>query len=617
MPSEPSDFNDLAAKPGGKRRVAEQIGSIASADKAVATFGPFEIRAAGVYWTPAAKKDDEAQAIFFCSFLRPLGLARTTKGTDYALLLEMKNPDHARVQFLLRLEDLQLAGGEVARIEFARRGGYFGTGIRARQLFQDFINAILKHSKNISRLLLADRTGWLRQGSQWAYVLPDTAIGGGSEKIIMQQATTSEAQGYEVSGSLVEWGQQVGRYCCGNSRLIMAVCVALSGPLLAPAKQEGGGVAIIGGSSEGKTTALHVASSVAGMPGNAIRTLDATKNALEGAAALCNDGTLFLDEQGMAAPDALAAAVYTLASGQGRGRADQRGDLRASRKFLANFITTGEIGIEAMLKGIGKRPAAGQMLRLADIPASPVGGHGLFEMLHGFASGAALSDHLRLAVSQYYGAPLRAFLEVLARDLNQDSDQLRKTLLGSIKSFVDEAAPSGSDGQVVRVAARFGLLAAAGEYAARHGLLPWPEGEASWGVRECFNAWLQRRGGHGPLEVKNLLETFEGWLQANGEARFTPMDGDVKGPARPIINRAGFRRSVASVPSDESGMEYFIFPAAFKEAIGAAEPRWAARVLVERGWLEEVNGITCINRRMPGMGAVRVYHVPARFDGEI
>jgi len=60
-----SDFNDLAAKPGGKRRVVEQIGSVASADKAVATFGPFEIRAGGVYWTPAAKKDDEPQAIFF------------------------------------------------------------------------------------------------------------------------------------------------------------------------------------------------------------------------------------------------------------------------------------------------------------------------------------------------------------------------------------------------------------------------------------------------------------------------------------------------------------------------------------------------------------------------
>ncbi|MDK9716829.1 MAG: hypothetical protein OEL57_02850 [Trichlorobacter sp.] len=240
--------------------------------------------------------------------------------------------------------------------------------------------------------------------------------------------------------------------------------------------------------------------------------------------------------------------------------------------------------------------------------------NGIYENLHGLASGAPLSDHLRQATSQHHGTPLRPYLKVLTHDLNQDSDLLRQTFLASIKSFVDEVAPAGSDGQVVRVAARFGLLAAAGEYAARHGVLPWPEGEATWGVRECFNAWLQRRGGHGPLEVKTLLETFEGWLQTNGEARFTPMDGEVKGPARPVVNRAGFRRAVHVALSEDSGMEYFIFPAAFREAIGPAEPRWAARVLVEHEWLEEVNGSPCVNRRMPGMGACRVYHVPARFE---
>jgi uncharacterized protein (DUF927 family) len=240
--------------------------------------------------------------------------------------------------------------------------------------------------------------------------------------------------------------------------------------------------------------------------------------------------------------------------------------------------------------------------------------NGVYDTLHGFASGATLSDHLRHATSLYHGVPMRAYLDVLTRDLNHDSDQLRKTLQESIKAFVDEVAPAGSDGQVVRVATRFGLLAAAGEYAAKNSILPWPEGEATWGVRECFLSWLQRRGGHGPLEVKTLLETFEGWLQTHGEARFTPMDGDARGPARVVINRAGFRREVTVVLSDDSGTEYFIFPAAFREAIGSAEPRWAARVLVEHGWIEEVNGSACVNRRMPGMGACRVYHVPARFD---
>lgn len=177
MSSELSDFNDLAATPGGKRRVADQIGSVANADKAVVVFGPFEIRAGGVYWAPAAKKDDEPQAIFFCSYVKPLGIARTAKGEDFSILFEMVNPDQQKVVFLLRNADLQKAGGELARIEFAARGGFFGVGIRARQLFGDFVSAILRHSRNLPRFVLVDRTGWVQIASRWLFILPDSTIG--------------------------------------------------------------------------------------------------------------------------------------------------------------------------------------------------------------------------------------------------------------------------------------------------------------------------------------------------------------------------------------------------------------------------------------------------------
>jgi putative DNA primase/helicase len=439
-------------------------------------------------------------------------------------------------------------------------------------------------------------------------------------KVLLTQSLTGDTPaGYEVSGTNQAWGQQIGRYMLNNSRGILAVCAALAPPLLKVVGMEGGGFHFVGPSSCGKTTLLRVAASVSGNPATTIKTLDATASNLEAAAAVCNDGLLILDELGQAAPDALGGLVYKLASGIGRGRADQRGEARERKSWRNLFLTTGEVDMSTMLKTIGKRPAAGQELRLVSIPAVPdgSGGNGIYENLHGLESGAALSDHFKQATSQYHGAPLRAYLEVLVHDLNQDSHQLRQTFLQAIKDFVDEAVPAGSDGQVMRVAARFGLLSAAGEYAARHGVLPWPEGEAAWGVRECFNAWLQRRGGYGPLEVKNLLETFEGWLQTNGEARFTPMDGELKGPARPVVNRAGFRRQSAIAMSEDSGMEYFIFPAAFREAIGAAEPRWAARVLVEHGWLSiHKNGDICQLKKLPGAGACRIYHVPSQVGSE-
>lgn len=605
-----TDHNDVAKKRGLKA-VKKSVDSAIDAAKGL-VFGAFLIMAGGVFWKKC--KDDEP--VFFSSYLKPLAICRDVRGLNASILFEMRNLDNNTLQFLLRIEDTQAGGGELARIAFVQRQGYFGAGIRARQLFGDFVNSILRHSRNLPRITIADRTGWLVIGGKWYFVLPDTTIGPASEKIMLQQGINADAPGFEVSGTLAEWNRELGRFCVGNSRLILSVCSALAGPLLAILNREGGGLHIVGQSSEGKTSALRMAASVIGGK-DGIKTLDATKNAFEAAAAMASDCTMFLDELGLGAPDVVAAMVFVLVSGIGRGRADQRGDLRERRKWRVMFLTTGETDLETMMRGIGKRPAAGQQLRLANVPASPDNGHGIFDELHGFPNGAALSDHIRQTAGQCHGAPFRAYLERLAAEVNADPDGLRERLNGTIKNFVNDVAPPGSDGQVTRVAGRFALLAVAGEYAARHGILDWPEGEATWGIRACFEAWLQRRGGHGPLEVKTLLETFTGWLQANGEARFSPMDGDVKGPARPVVNRAGFRREVATLSSGTAGNEFFIFPAAFREATQGHDPRWASGVLAHHGLLvPDSKGELCRQKKLPGVGNCRVYHVPAQLSND-
>jgi uncharacterized protein (DUF927 family) len=191
------------------------------------------------------------------------------------------------------------------------------------------------------------------------------------DKIILQQATTTDAPGYEVSGTVADGNNHLYRFCIGNSRLMLAVCAVLAGPLLAILGREGGGLHLVGPSSCGKTTALRLAASVMGDPATTIKTLDATANALESAAALTNDALLILDELGQAAPETIGTLMYKLASGIGRGRADQRGEARNRKNWRNLFLTTGETDLEAMMRGIGRRPAAGQQLRLANIPAIP------------------------------------------------------------------------------------------------------------------------------------------------------------------------------------------------------------------------------------------------------
>jgi len=155
-----SDFNDVAKK-RGIEAVKKPFKAAIDAAKGL-PFGQFTVKPAGVFLTTVDRDGKPKEEIFFCTYLLPVGLARNVKGADYSILFEMKNPDRQLVQFLLSLESLHIGGGEVARIEYARRGGSFGAGIRTKQAFADFVNSIMKNSKNLPRITLAERTGWIK-----------------------------------------------------------------------------------------------------------------------------------------------------------------------------------------------------------------------------------------------------------------------------------------------------------------------------------------------------------------------------------------------------------------------------------------------------------------------
>ncbi len=613
MGKAPSDFNDLAATKG-TTAVKQQIAAVVDAEKGI-PFNPFLIKPNGVYLTKITKEGD-TEELFFCSYLKPLGLARSVKGENFALAMEMKDPDGRLKPFVLSLESLHRAGGEEAKLIFSRLGGYFGTGIRTRQAFSDFCNAIMARAANLPRIVLASQCGWLRLSGASPFVLPDGTVVGasGKEKVILQHPDIGGPE-CAVKGTLTDWQEKVGRFCVGNSRLLLAASTVFAGPLLELMNRESGGLHLVGISSLGKSTVLNVAGSCMGEPRSTIRTMNSTASAFENQASLANDTCLLLDELGEAPPEQLGAVIYKLSNGQGRGRADQAGNAKERRTWRLLFVTTGETDLESMMKQAGKKTFAGQMLRHANIPAD-TGVHGIFEQLHGHATGAALSEYLRQAVMECFGSPLRSYLDKLVDERNRQLIPLQERLHGIVERFKVQAIPQGADGQVSRVASRFALIAAAGELATDYGATGWPVGAAFDGVLTCFAAWLDRRGTIGRAETEMLLEQVAAFLEAHGESRFTPMEGEAKGPARPVINRAGFRRAVVSAPTgDYTATEYFVLPSAFREMVAGFEPKWAARVLADKGLIESGKDKTSITRNLPTMGKTRCYHFPAQFDG--
>lgn len=309
--------------------------------------------------------------------------------------------------------------------------------------------------------------------------------------------------------------------------------------------------------------------------------------------------------------------AYMLANGAEKLRGARTGGVREVRRWRLLFLSSGEIGLSEHMATAGRRARAGQEIRLLDIPAD-TGRHGVFEELHGHATGAALATAITRAARQSYGVPLRAYLERL---LAMDREELGEWLAYRQEQFIREALPGGEppSGQATRAAHRFAIIAAAGELAAQFGVVPWPDGSATWAARECFAAWLRARGGPGNQEPRDMLAQVRHFLELHGESRFTAwhcdkcagsgrvvlgreknLDGEwsdreaacnvCNGTGRPLqktINKAGYRRHIPASDPGGPALHFVITPECWKADLCAGlDSKAVTALFLERNIFE-------------------------------
>ncbi|AOX17123.1 hypothetical protein A0U89_08165 [Kozakia baliensis] len=320
-------------------------------------------------------------------------------------------------------------------------------------------------------------------------------------------------------------------------------------------------------------------------------------------AAETSDTVLILDEIGQASDRDVGDIVYSLSNEAGKQRANQRGGARSAYTWRTLFLSTGECTLEDKQNDAGKKTMAGQKTRLANIPAAPEGGFGLFDALHGFEDGGALSNALRRAVHRYHGTAAVAFLARIASERASDEAGLRQWIDERRKAFAAEHA-SGAGSQAQSVAGRFALVACAGELAARYGVLPWHEGEAMNAAAACFKAWLAENGGGEAFEEQAALEQVSAFVAAHGDSRFQviSVDGSVEANADSrlaVSNRAGFRWL------RNGAVECFgVIPTAFtQEVCKGINARRALDILAKAGHLIlSKSGKRKVSKRVPGYG---------------
>lgn len=584
-------------------RLADSIPALevsSQQEAAIGTVLPFGYKFTdrGLMWLNL--DDDDKPPMVIAGHFDLLAETRDSEGGSWGLLLHWK--DHDDREHRYALPRAMLAGdGSEARRALLDGGMFIAPSAKARTQFNSFLLQV----RSPNRARATQRVGW--HGN--SFVLPDDCFGADQRDMLLLQSATAHEHSFRQKGTLQDWQDQVARYAIGNSRLVVALSAAFAGPLIGPCSAEGGGLHFRGASSTGKSTALLAAGSVwgGGEVTGFVRSWRATANGLEGVALGHSDTLLCLDELSQLAAKDAGEAAYMLGNGSGKSRSSRDGSARKAAKWRVMFLSSGEIGLADKVAedGRGRRLAAGQQVRIVDIPADAGAGMGMFEELHGFESAEAFARHLRTATMQNYGVASREYLVRVVPNI----DVLRKQVSELVRAFCEQFVPAGADGQVERVAQRFGLIAAGGEIASRCGVVPWLRGEATLAAGRCFDDWLAVRGGIEPAEAREGVDQVRSFLLANGMARFIPAWEDDQDKRIQPRDVAGYRQKVGD------GWDYFITTTAWKEEVcRGLDARRVAAILEQKG------GLLCDTKthrtnvcRVPGHGRLRLYHVPARF----
>ncbi len=348
--------------------------------------------------------DPDKEALRICGRLEVAAFTRDARGDGWGRLLRWCDSEGRAHEWAMPMSLLAGDGSEY-RARLLDGGLFIAPGRKVWGLLAVY----LQTARPEAWALCVARVGW--HGD--SFVLPGASIGPQGGGSVLFQTPFETEHSLNVSGTVDDWRNNVGRFCSGNSRLILTVSSAFAGPVLSLVGGESGGIHLVGATSTGKSTALLVGGSVVGGGGRNgfVQSWRSTANGLEAIAELHNDLALFLDELAQIDPREAAETAYLLGNGSGKIRMSRNIGVRKKLSWTLLFVSAGEVTLADHARTAGKRTKGGAEVRLLNIDADAGAGLGLFEDLHGAASPDLFARQLKEAAARYYGAPLRAYLE--------------------------------------------------------------------------------------------------------------------------------------------------------------------------------------------------------------
>jgi putative DNA primase/helicase len=211
------------------------------------------------------------------------------------------------------------------------------------------------HKPSAPSFKVVTRLGW----NSGAIVRPDGVIGSPKRHLETSFGDLDHQvlAKYRVRGTLAEWQAKIAAVCPGNSRLMFALSLAFTGPILKLVTgPKGGGFQFWGEKETGKTTAAMVAGSVWGCHTDSghqeigfAESWHTTANEVEITALAHNDNLLILDETFEAGSSdreiaqLVVSVIMTLAQQREKARQTNTGSPRSWRCY---FLSTSNFSLE-------------------------------------------------------------------------------------------------------------------------------------------------------------------------------------------------------------------------------------------------------------------------------
>ncbi len=438
--------------------------------------------------------DGKKEETLIGNHLAAIAWVDNPEGDGAAIQLEFKTVRGAVRNWTMPRGELAGDGSTIASSLLSRSYGY------NPRYKKELISYLFSLGEKIDRTYtITDTSGWVND----SFVLPHQTIG--DETLRFRDVEPNPDTITETKGTLSGWKNEVAAKCAGNSRLILALGVSFTAPLLPILDIESGGFHLVAVSSTGKTTSLKVSASVTGVKD--IPHWRTTTNGLESIATTFNHLCLPLDEIAQADGKDVGNIAYMLANGQGKARMNKNLTNRKSKTWQLIFLSSGEVGLGSYMEQAKIAIKGGQEVRLPDIPATPKGSlYGCFETIHQYDDPVRFIEDLESAASNHRGTPIEAYLSQLVID--RSDPKFARELLNNVSSIALKLSVGTKSTQVRRVAKRFALVQVALELAHQYGLLPFPVAQIDWAISTIFSDWIDSRGGDGSIEIKRAINSI-------------------------------------------------------------------------------------------------------------